>query len=89
MWILSVCLNNNSVLAAFMSDHWVCDTSNKRDVASETGTIYPSGSPSSLCRIRIAQSFTFCVVFYKSLFVICPFSFGHYTYFPVELISTS
>ena len=54
MWILSVCLNNNSVLAAFMSDHWVCDTSNKRDVASETGTIYPSGSPSSFCRIRIA-----------------------------------
>jgi hypothetical protein len=61
----------------------------KTDVASEAGTIYLSGSPSRVFRIRITQSLAFCVVFCKSLFVICPFSFGHYTYFAVELISTS
>ena len=65
MWILFVCLNNNPVLSAFMSDHWVCDTSNKRDVASKAGTIYTSGSPSSFYKIRIAQSLACCVVFYK------------------------
>ena len=54
MWILFVCLNNNPVLSAFISDHWVCDKSNKRDIAGEAGTIYTFWSPSSFYRIRIA-----------------------------------
>jgi hypothetical protein len=40
-------------IQSFRIHVWSRDKSNKTDVASEAGTIYPSGSPSSFCRIRI------------------------------------
>ena len=34
-------------------------------------------STSVFSRIRVARSFVFCLVFGRSLFIICPFPFGH------------
>ena len=34
-------------------------------------------SPPVFCEVRITQSLVFCVVFCRSLFVFCHFSFGH------------
>ena len=50
-------------------------------VTSEAGAAHPSGAPVVFSGVRATQSLVFCVVFCKSLFVICllviVLSFGH------------
>ena len=40
-------------------------------VTSEAGAAHPSGAPVVFSGVRVTQSLVFCVVFCKSLFVIC------------------
>ena len=55
--------------------------SNTTGFTSVAGTlnIFPEhlNSPPVFSEVRVARSFVFCVVFCRSLFIICPFSFGH------------
>ena len=62
----SVCRNHNLVLSSCMTYHRLCNKSHTTDAACGTGTVYPSGTRSFLCRVL--------------LIIICPFdlfSFGH------------
>ena len=71
--LCSVCRNHNPVLSSLVTYQWECNKSNTTGATSGAGTANPSGAPSVLRRVRVAQSLIFCVVFCMSLFV--PLSF--------------
>jgi len=61
--------------SSFMTYHLVCIKSNTSGVTSGAGTAYPSGArhgttPQVFNGVRVAQYVVFCVVFYRSLFVL-------------------
>jgi hypothetical protein len=59
---------------------------------SGTVTANPPGAPeftSSIYRVRVAWSVVLCVVFHRSLFVLCTFSFSHCLSFNMWLRITS
>jgi hypothetical protein len=75
-WLVSLCRNHNPALCSYVTYHWSVDKSYN---TVGTGTDYLSGASefTSVCFV-LAQSFVFCVVFCRSLFVLLIFlSFGH------------
>jgi len=56
--------------------------------ASRAGTAYPSGAPEStpvFSGVRVTRSLVYCVVFCRSLFSFCPFSFGYCIICPASI----
>ena len=67
-------------LPLFMTYHWVCNKSNTTGARCGSGTGILPEYQSSLpifSGVPVARSLVFCVVFCRSLFVSCSFSFGH------------
>jgi len=60
--------------------HRVCNYSNMTGATCGAGTAYPSGAAKFTAGFSgdpVAESLVFCVLFCRSLFIVCPFSFGH------------
>ena len=63
-----------------MTYHLVCNWCNTMGATSEAGTAYPFGAheftPLVFSGVPVARSLVFCVVFYRSLFVLLSFFFS-------------
>ena len=81
MDIYFVFRNHNPDLSLFKTYHQVCNKSNTTGAKCGAETAYPLRAPEFIpgfCRVCVAQSLVFCVVFCRSLFFpFALFSFGH------------
>ena len=66
------------VLSSFMANHWICNYSNTTTATCGTGTAYTSRAP-SFSWVHVARSLVFCLVFWRSLFVLLSFFISSFT----------
>ena len=76
--ICSVCRNHNPALSPFLTYHRVCYKSNTTSATYGAETVFPFRSTLRshpvFSGVRVARS-VFCVIFYRSLFVLLYFFF--------------